>query len=151
MCSNGPTWSRDSKKFYHVDSPQNVVMEFDYDKKTGEISNRRKLLAMDEGVGGIWDGASIDANGFIWWAIATGNKVAKIDPKKKKVVGLIHLPWYKVPSSVAFGGEDYKTMLVTTIGCDGDKDTFMGPHDGGICVLQFTDGTKGLPPGVWKP
>jgi len=50
MCSNGPTWSKDGKKFYHADSPKNVVTEFDYDKKTGNMSNGKVLMKMSKSI-----------------------------------------------------------------------------------------------------
>ena len=91
-------------------------MQFDYNKKNGTFSNRKPLLRMNKKIGGLFDGASNDNKDFIWWAIAGGSKVIKIDPRLKKVVEYIHLPMYTIPSSVAFGGKDYKTMLITTIG-----------------------------------
>ena len=44
--SNGPTWSLDGTKFYHVCSIENKIKEYDYDK--GEIQNPRIILEMNE-------------------------------------------------------------------------------------------------------
>lgn len=61
-------------------------MEFDYDQETGHISNRRELLPMDESIGGIFDGATADANSDLWWAIFKGSKIIKINPSQQRVV-----------------------------------------------------------------
>lgn len=36
--SNGLTWVRTTKKFYYIDSCTYNIMEFDYDRKTGDLS-----------------------------------------------------------------------------------------------------------------
>lgn len=35
--SNGLTWSLDNKKFYYIDTPKDVVEEFDFDITNGTI------------------------------------------------------------------------------------------------------------------
>ena len=105
---------------------------------------------MNKKIGGFFDGGCLDTKGHLWWAIGMGSKLIKIDPSLKKVVDTVALPTHLMPSSVAFGGKDYKTMLVTSIGYDGNAGKMVGGENGGIIVLRFKDGTKGLKPGVWK-
>ena len=57
--SNGPTWSLDGTKFYHVCSIENKIKEYDYHK--GEIQNPRIILEMNEQIGGGFDGSTMDA------------------------------------------------------------------------------------------
>jgi sugar lactone lactonase YvrE len=47
-------------------------------------------------------------------------------------------------SSVAFGGPDYKTMLVTT-GTNGMENP---KNEGGVALVTFFDETKGFAPGI---
>ena len=44
LCSNGPTWSLDGSKFYFVCTIQGIIKEYDYDYKTGNITNPRNIL-----------------------------------------------------------------------------------------------------------
>ena len=57
--SNGPTWSLDGTKFYHVCSIENKIKEYDYHQK--EIQNPRIILEMNEQIGGGFDGSTMDA------------------------------------------------------------------------------------------
>jgi len=96
MCSNGPTFNKAGTKFYHADTPSNVVSEFDYCKKTGELSNKKVLLKMNKKISenGLFDGSTMDAHGNLWWAIIVASKICKINPQTKKVEGELKLPMF---------------------------------------------------------
>ena len=61
-CSNGLTWSLDGKKFYYVDSIENIMKEYDYDTKTGAITGGKEIFKNTEenGGGGFLDGSTMD-------------------------------------------------------------------------------------------
>lgn len=77
--SNGLAWILDNKKMYYIDSSTKEVSAFDYDFKTGKISNRPVIIkfAEDEGVP---DGMNIDAQGKFWIAHFGGEQVSRWDP-----------------------------------------------------------------------
>ena len=63
--SNGIVWSSDAKTMYFIDTPTFQVAAFEYDTKTGEVSNRR--VAVDApGKVGYPDGLAIDAENKLW-------------------------------------------------------------------------------------
>jgi len=62
--TNGPTWSLDGKTFFYVDSKFPPIYKADYDLETGTISNRTTFMEYHEDVGGHFDGAAIDKDGF---------------------------------------------------------------------------------------
>ena len=50
--SNGPCWSPDDKTFYFADSWSGEIWAYDYDIKTGKVSNRRTFTKLDTSRGG---------------------------------------------------------------------------------------------------
>ena len=104
---------------------------------------------MNEEIGGHFDGGTIDSGDQIWWAIWQGSKVIRIDPETKQIQK-ISIDKFKRTTSVAFGGPDYKTMLVTSCGYDFKTKEWIGGDHGGICLITFKDDTKGVEPGIWN-
>ena len=63
--SNGIGYSPDNSIMYYIDSPTRNVDAFDFDKETGEITNRRAVVHVDEETG-MPDGLTVDADGNLW-------------------------------------------------------------------------------------
>jgi sugar lactone lactonase YvrE len=111
ICSNGLAFSADGRTMYHSDSRQDYVWAWDFEVQTGAISNQRVFLQIDIQEGRP-DGAAVDVEGGYWichvggWHLARYTREGKID----KVIGL---PAQR-PTMCAFGGEDLKTLFVTT-------------------------------------
>src|SRR5699024_9442720 len=82
------------------------------DPETGQISNEENVYRFEES-DGLPDGMTIDQEGMLWVALFKGGAVAKIDPFQKKWVNSITLPTATV-TSCAFGGEDLRTLFMTT-------------------------------------
>jgi D-xylonolactonase len=136
--SNGLGFSLDHKKMYYIDSPKQFVYCFDYDEKTGAISNRQDFIAIPESLG-TPDGMTVDAEGYLWVAIWGGGCLIRFSPEGKEVLRLV-FPAKKV-SSVTFGGPDYEDVFVTTAG--GENRAEEGPGAGAI--FHFRPGVRGLP------
>ena len=138
--SNGPCWSPDNATFYHSDSVRKTIFAYDYDIETGAVANRRPWANTDE-LGGIPDGATIDADGCMWMAICEGGKVVQFcaDGKLERV---IDMP-VKLPGSVMFGGPNLDRLFVTSL-----SPAFLGreadPLDGSTFVIDGL-GATGLP------
>lgn len=122
--SNSPCWSPDGGTFYFSDSWINTIYAYDYDQDTGAVANRRVFAETGE-LGGLPDGATVDADGLVWVAIFRGSKIAAFRPDGS-VERVIDMPTPLV-SSVAFGGPELDRLFVTTI----DHDVTQGPAEGG--------------------
>ncbi len=110
--SNGLAWTPDGRTMYHSDSRQRFIQAFDYDTKTGTISNRRKLREMAE-EDGRPDGAAADAEGFYWSAGVSAGCLNRIAPDGR-IDRKVMLP-VASPTMPCFGGDDLKTLYVTSL------------------------------------
>jgi sugar lactone lactonase YvrE len=111
ICSNGLAFSPDGKTLYHSDSRQDYVWAWDFNKRTGDISNQRVFLQMDIQEGRP-DGAAVDSEGFYWICHVGGWHLARYSPEGR-IDRVIGIPAQR-PTMCAFGGEDLKTLYVTT-------------------------------------
>lgn len=110
--SNGLDWDPVRNIMYYIDSANQSVSQFNYDSKTGQISNEETVYTFKE-TDGLPDGMTIDQQGMLYVALFKGGVVAKIDPFQKKWIDSITLPTSTV-TSCAFGGENLKTLFMTT-------------------------------------
>lgn len=110
--SNSPCWSPDERTFYFSDSWRDTTYAYDYDIETGSVANRRPFVNTRD-LGGLPDGATVDADGLYWVAVYQGGKIAAYRPDGK-FERAIDMP-VKLVSSVAFGGPDLDRLFVTTI------------------------------------
>jgi L-arabinonolactonase len=139
---NGPCWSPDQSRFYVSDSFAHTIWVFDYDLASGSISNRRVFctFGLEDG----WpDGATVDADGFVWSAGVFSGKIHRFDPSGKRAL-TIDLP-VVCGTSVMFGGPNldrlyFTSMLQPTL--PGVVET--GLQAGSLFVIDGL-GVKGLP------
>ncbi|WP_295712702.1 SMP-30/gluconolactonase/LRE family protein [Mucilaginibacter sp.] len=110
--SNGICWSKDNTIMYYIDSFAYNIKAFDFEISTGTISNERVLIKINE-PGYIPDGMTIDDEGMLWVAIWGGACVNRYDPGSGKLIGKIKVAAPNV-TACAFGGDDMKTMFITT-------------------------------------
>jgi sugar lactone lactonase YvrE len=135
--SNGMGFTPDRKQMYYTDSHAREIYLFDYDRATGAISRQRLFVKVPEGEG-VPDGMTVDAEGYVWSARWGGSCLVRYTPEGVEE-RRIEFPAQKV-SSVAFGGDDYADMYVTTAGGD-HKDT-EGPGAGALFRLRL--GIRGV-------
>ena len=109
--ANGMDWSPDGRTFYFTDSSAGTIFAYDYDPGSGEIANRRIFARIDE-ADGRPDGLTIDSEGCVWSALWDGWAVRRFDPSGK-VISDLRMPVPR-PTSVCFGGPDYRTLYVTS-------------------------------------
>lgn len=111
--SNGLGWSPDDRNFYYTDSGNQVIYKFDFEKSSGQITNPQVFIQLpDDHSLGVPDGLTIDSEGFIWSARWDGGKVVRYSPQGVPVLEVI-LPVSRV-TSVTFGGEDLRDLIITT-------------------------------------
>lgn len=142
--SNSPCWSPDGKTFYFSDSWLDTTYAYDYDLETGVVDNRRPFV-VTSGLGGLPDGATVDADGRYWVAVFRGGKIAAYNPDGT-LEQAIDMP-VPLVSSVAFGGPELDRLYVTTIAHDvtqgeGSRD---GNDDAAGCLFVIEGlGVRGL-------
>lgn len=108
--TNGMGWSPDSKTFYMIDTNRNVMYSYDYNLENGAIANRKNHITWPDNE--YPDGMTIDSEGGFWVAMWEGYKVSHFNATGKWIED-IPLP-VKHVTSCCFGGDDLKTLLITT-------------------------------------
>jgi len=140
--SNGLIWSHDNKTMYYIDSPLRRIDEFDYDIKTGDISNRRVLIAIPPG-DDVPDGMTIDVDGNLWVAHWGGSKITQWNPKTKELLRTIPVPASRV-TAMSFGGPNLEDLYITSarVGLS-DEALAKEPLAGSLFVVK--PGVRGVP------
>ena len=108
--SNGLAWNTNETRMYYIDSTAARVFTFDFDSENGEITNRRTIIKIDDGVP---DGMSIDVDGMLWVAHFGGWKLSRWNPESGERIEEIPLPCAQV-TSCCFGGADLDELYITT-------------------------------------
>jgi L-arabinonolactonase len=137
---NGPCWSPDNKTFYFSDSARNTIYAYDYDIASGVAGNRRNWVNTEE-LGGIPDGATVDADGLLWVSIDRGGKIAAYRPdgKLERTIDLA----ISMPASLTFGGPNLDRLYVTSIDT---RAAGLDPEPGGGSTYVIEGlGARGLP------
>jgi sugar lactone lactonase YvrE len=125
--TNGPAFSPDGGIMYHSDTARQVTYAFDLDE-AGNAANRREFLRFAPGEG-YPDGMTADAEGCLWIAFWDGWCVRRFSPRGERLMELT-MPVQR-PTSCAFGGEDLKTLFITSArrdlqGTELDRQPFAG-------------------------
>ncbi|KAM0817930.1 putative SMP-30/Gluconolaconase/LRE-like region-domain-containing protein [Seiridium cardinale] len=115
---NGPVWSPDDKTMYVPQTPQSKVWRYDYDVETGKATNKRLFVELEDG--GMPDGLAVDKEGYVWAAANSKGKLVRFSPDGKAVAE-VEVPGAKMCSCPAFGGQDMKTLFITSIADDGSS------------------------------
>ncbi|QHI96358.1 SMP-30/gluconolactonase/LRE family protein [Aristophania vespae] len=108
IVSNGPAVSPCGTVLYVSDSPQQRIYAFDLDK-SGALKGKRLFATLDHGYP---DGLVTDSQGNLWCGTFGGGRIVRFKPDGTE------LPFIPMPVSnvtkIAFGGDDYRTVFVTT-------------------------------------
>jgi sugar lactone lactonase YvrE len=118
--SNGLAWSPDGRTMYWTDTKLSTVFAFDFDPAGGDLSRRRVFASFPakpadgslDGYGGRPDGGAVDSEGCYWAACFEGQRLARFSPDGT-LLDSIELP-VRCPTMPCFGGDDLKTLYVTT-------------------------------------
>lgn len=138
--SNGLGFSLDRRTMYYTDSdPARTIYLFDYDELTGDISNQRVFVKVDDG-DAVPDGLTVDAEGNVWSARWDGGCVVRYSPDGRELMRL-YVPGAVKVSSITFGGDDYSDIYLTTAG--GDDKGSNGRNAGALFRVRL--GIKGVP------
>jgi sugar lactone lactonase YvrE len=172
--ANGLAFSPDSCTLYWSDTPSHTVWAWDFDPQTADISAQRvyarfapkpegwqwNAAAPDNGdsvgiggsvehggYGGRPDGASVDVQGNYWVAMYEGQRVCQFAPDGTLLASL-PTP-FLCPTMVCLGGDDLKTLYVTSAGLNRSAaEQAAYPLSG--CVLSTRVKVAGLPVNFFK-
>ena len=137
---NSLAWSPDGATMYFADSLTHRIDAYDFDVASGTPARARVFARSTPP--GFPDGATVDADGFVWSAQFKASRVVRYAPDGR-VDRVITLPVDK-PTAVAFGGPDLRTLYITTASQQMTPDELAAQPLAG--ALLITDpGVRGLP------
>ena len=158
--ANGLAWSPDAKTLYWADTPSHTVRAWDWNVKTNTVSGERtfshwKAKPADwqfgrdgyENYGGRPDGAAVDTEGNYYVAMFEGARICKLSPAGVELAS-IAVP-AQCPTMPCFGGDDLKTLFVTTARYQrSDAELAFFPQSG--CVFSMRVDVPGLPVNFYR-
>lgn len=109
---NGIAFNADDTVMYHIDTAEQCVTAYDYDLAAGRLSAPRVAVRIPK-EDGAPDGMTIDSDGNLFIALWGGHRVVCCDPASGERRESYSFPDARV-SCCAFGGEDHRTLAVTT-------------------------------------
>jgi sugar lactone lactonase YvrE len=122
IIANGLAWSPDARVVYWADTPHHIVHAWDWDADTNGMQGHRVFQQFpvkpagwqpgEPGYGGRPDGAAVDVQGHYWVAMFEGQRLLRFAPSGQ-LVAQIALP-VRCPTMPCFGGDDLKTLYVTS-------------------------------------
>lgn len=134
ITANGLAFSLDNQWMYFADTPRHVIYRYRYDLASGHISERVVFHQFPHGKGRP-DGAAMDSEGCYWSALYEGGRVVRLNPQGE-VIQQIFVPAH-CPTMVAFGGEDLKTLYITSIGDRPAEELKAYPYSGALFSVEL--------------
>lgn len=110
--SNGLAFSADGRTMYHSDSRSGWIDRYRFDPATGEISDRQRIAELTD-QDGRPDGGATDMAGCYWSAGVSAGCLNRFSADGRLLMR-IELP-VKHPTMLCFGGDDMRTIFVTSI------------------------------------
>ena len=102
-------WSPDNNNFYFSDTLKGTILSYNFELENGELSNKKELASFNRGHP---DGSTIDTDGCIWNCRWGGSCIVRFTPNGQ-VDQIIEMPVENITNCI-FGGQDMKTLFVTT-------------------------------------
>ena len=132
---NGMVWDSTGESFYYVDSAKSRIMRYEYNLKTGAISNPQIVVKVPKEYG-VPDGMTIDTEGRLWVAHWGGFGVYIWNTETGHLEGKIEVPAPHV-ASCTFGGKDMDTLYITTARAGlSDADLLKYPLSGSLFSVK---------------
>ena len=160
LTGNGLGWSPDGKTTYWADTPKHIIHTWDFDVDANRLSAHRIFQQLpskpadwqwdaprNASTGlppyrGRPDGAAVDVEGNYYAAMFEGQRICKFAPDGR-LLAEYPLP-AMCPTMPCFGGEDRKTLYVTTARYKrSDAELAAFPQSG--CVFALRVDVPGLP------
>jgi sugar lactone lactonase YvrE len=161
IIANGLAWSPDASTLYWTDTPSHTIRAWNWNAQANTLESPRVFhqwpgkaagwqpgapeapgLGTSAGYGGRPDGAAVDVEGNYWVAMFEGGRVIKLSPAGEELA-VYPLP-ARCPTMPCFGGDDLKTLYVTTASYNRPAAELAGLPASG-CVLSMRVEVPGLP------
>ncbi len=121
--ANGLAFSPDARTLYWADTPSHAVRAWDWAAEANQLGAERVFRPFARkpadwtpenpaGYGGRPDGATVDAEGLYWAAMYEGAQLLRLTPGGDEALAL-PVP-AMCPTMPCFGGDDLRTLFVTT-------------------------------------
>ncbi len=136
---NSLCWSPDGATMYFSDSPGRAMSAYPFDAATGTLG--QPMLFATVAPPAVPDGATVDAEGFVWCAHWGGWRVVRHAPDGR-IDRVVDLP-VAHPTSCAFGGPDLATLFVTSASAPLDEAGRLAQPLAGA-VLALEPGVRGV-------
>jgi sugar lactone lactonase YvrE len=137
---NATCWSPDARTMYFADTVKGEIYACDYDLALGAFGPKRVFSNLTGH--GHPDGATVDAEGYLWSARWEGNAVLRFAPDGT-LDRVLPVPASRV-TSCTFGGPDLDTLYITTSRLHlSDDELDKQPQAGGLFAVK--PDVKGVP------
>ena len=137
---NSLAWSPDGTTMYFADSLRHAIDAYAYDTASGMLGPQRGFATTEPP--GFPDGATVDAEGFVWSAQFKASQVVRYAPDGR-IDRVIPLPVDK-PTALAFGGARLDRLYITTASQQMSPEELAAqPLAGALLVMD--PGVRGLP------
>ncbi|GAA4358096.1 SMP-30/gluconolactonase/LRE family protein [Variovorax defluvii] len=114
--ANGLAFAPDARTLYWADTPAHRVSAWDWDAEANRLSHERVFRQFEPKSNSPYqgrpDGATVDAQGHYWAAMFEGGQLLRLSPAGEQVAAL-PVP-VQCPTMPCFGGEDLRTLFVTS-------------------------------------
>jgi sugar lactone lactonase YvrE len=139
---NTVVWSPDGATLYCGCTTRNVIWSYDYsaDGANSDVKNRRTFA--EKPGPGFPDGSAMDEEGFVWNCRWGGKCILRISPAGE-VFEKVEMPVPNI-TNCAFGGEDGRTLFVTTASMGAESEEMAG----GLFAMQVP--VRGTPVGKFR-
>jgi len=111
IVSNGICFAPDQRTLYFTDTRRHLSWRFGFDVDDGRVFDQQ-VFADHRASGERPDGACVDVDGGIWTAIFAGSRIVRYRPDG--VIDLVLPLPVSNPTCVCFGGDDLRTLYITT-------------------------------------
>jgi sugar lactone lactonase YvrE len=138
--ANATCFSPDGRWLYFADSHDRRVRRHAYDRATG-IAGPGETLIDTAPYGSAPDGATVDAEGYLWVALVLTGRLARFAPDGR-LDRVIEMPVTYV-TCPCFGGADLDVIYVTSISNSGNLLRSDDPDAGAVFAIHGT-GVRGL-------
>lgn len=151
VTGNGLAWSPRADTVYWTDTQAHSIRAWDWDPASNAMQRERVFRSFpakpagwqpgQPDYGGRPDGAAVDAEGNYWCAMYEGGRLLQLSPAGE-VLQELATP-FLCPTMPCFGGDDLRTLYVTSAGNRPAAELAAQPQSGHVVATQV--GVPGLP------
>lgn len=152
VIANGLAWSPDAGTVYWSDTPRHTIRAWNWDGASNAMTEPRVFAQWPgkpegwqpgmAGYDGRPDGAAVDVEGNYYVAMFEGGRLLKLSPAGT-LLAEIAVP-ARCPTMPCFGGDDLKTLYLTTARYNRPAQELQAWPDSG-CVFSMQVDVPGLP------